>query len=276
MTTHTVTSADGTALFVKEAGNPNGKPLLLIHGWSQHHLCWSKQLDSQLASDFRLIAPDLRGHGASDKPEDPDAYNHSQPWADDIAAIIDELNLVDPVLVAWSMGGWVAMDYLRLNGDAAISGLVLIGSSVVMNAEVAGRRHRDAQAKGMYSQDQNEALEATIKFVKACFSAPLSKHDLAMMVGFNMFCSPSIRASCRLRAEDYSDVAADLIKPVMIMHGEAERICVASMFEETCSAFPNATIRKYPGCGHAPFWEKHETFNSDLAEFCQRSLEIAA
>ncbi len=276
MISHTVTSSDGTRLFVREAGNPKGRPIVLIHGWSQHHLCWSKQLSSDLTENFRLIAPDLRGHGASGKPEDPEAYNHSKPWADDINAIIQQLELDNPILVGWSMGGWVVFDYLRAYGNAKISGIVTIGSSIAMNPEVAARRHRDAQAKGMYSSDQQEALEATIKFVKACVSSPLSKHDLAFMVGFNMLCPPKVRADCRLRVEDYSETAEDLTKPAMIIHGEAERVCVTSMFEEMCSAMPQATVLKYPGCGHAPFWENSDKFNNDLAEFCQSTLEIAA
>lgn len=276
MTSHTVTSSDGVRLFVRETGNPQGRPILLIHGWSQHHLCWSKQLNSNLGNSFRLIAPDLRGHGASDKPEDSDAYNHSKPWADDIHSIIEQLELVDPLLVGWSMGGWVIFDYLRVYGDANVAGIVTIGSTVVMNAEVAGRRHRDVQAKGMFSEDQHEALEATIKFVKACVSSPLSKHDLAMMVGFNMLCPPKVRADCRLRVEDYRDTANDVTKPFMIVQGEAERVCVTSMFEEICDALPNANIKKYPGCGHAPFWENPDKFNNDLASFCQSTLEIAA
>lgn len=275
-TVHTVTSSDGTRLFVKETGNPQGQAILFIHGWSQHHLCWSKQLNSTLADSFRLIALDLRGHGASDKPDDSDAYNHSQPWADDIEAIISHLELVDPLLVGWSMGGWVIFDYLRLHGEAKIAGIVTIGSSVVMNAEVAGRRHRDAQAKGMFSEDQEVALESTVKFIKACVSSPLSKHDLAMMVGYNMLCSPKVRADCRLRVEDYRETAQDITKPFMIVQGEAERVCVNSMFEEISDAIPQASVKKYPGCGHASFWENPDKFNNDLAEFCHSTLEIAA
>ena len=81
----------GTEIWTGEWGNPDGPPILLIHGFMQSHLSWSAQLDSDLANDFRLIAIATRGHGRSGKPEDPAAYQDGQNWADDIAAVMDQL-----------------------------------------------------------------------------------------------------------------------------------------------------------------------------------------
>ncbi|MEM8597592.1 MAG: alpha/beta fold hydrolase, partial [Pseudomonadota bacterium] len=94
----TIESVDGTRLAVREAG-PEGAPAILyLHGWSQHGLCWQKQLQGGLTARFRVIAPDLRGHGASDKPREPSAYDHSAPWAGDVAALIETLGLHRPIL----------------------------------------------------------------------------------------------------------------------------------------------------------------------------------
>ncbi|WP_091184240.1 alpha/beta fold hydrolase [Paenibacillus catalpae] len=71
-----------------------------MHGGSQSHLCWNKQIYSELASDFRLVTMDLRGHGLSEKPKN--GYDDAQLWADDIYAIIQELNLIQPILIGWS------------------------------------------------------------------------------------------------------------------------------------------------------------------------------
>jgi non-heme chloroperoxidase len=73
-------------------------------------LAWSKQLDSDLTREFRVIAMDMRGHGGSEKPQD--AYAESKLWADDVQGIIETLGLDGTVLCGWSYGGRVMLDYL--------------------------------------------------------------------------------------------------------------------------------------------------------------------
>ena len=77
-------------------GAPDGQPIVLIHGWSQNHLCWAHQYDSALADEFRLVAYDLRGHGMSDAPLDAAHYTDAALWADDLAAVIEALELQRP------------------------------------------------------------------------------------------------------------------------------------------------------------------------------------
>ena len=91
MKTHKIVGGKGTQLHVVETGNSNGRPILFLHGFSQCWLTWSRQLNSDLANDNRLVAMDLRGHGLSDKPED--LYLDTRLWADDVDAIIKTLNL---------------------------------------------------------------------------------------------------------------------------------------------------------------------------------------
>ena len=90
---------------------PAGLPILLIHGWSQSLLCWTKQYEGELQDQFRLVAVDLRGHGMSEMPLEAEQYVDSDKWADDVAAIIDQLTLDKPILVGWSYGGFVISDY---------------------------------------------------------------------------------------------------------------------------------------------------------------------
>ena len=87
------------ALHVREWGNPDGSPIVFIHGWSQSHLCWHRQTESRLCDEFRLVAFDLRGHGMSEAPPQSQHYTHAGPWAYDLAAIIEELELERAVLV---------------------------------------------------------------------------------------------------------------------------------------------------------------------------------
>ena len=276
--THTVTGHGGVRLHVREAGNPEGPPLLLIHGWSQHHLSWSKQFDGALAERFRLIAPDLRGHGASDKPPEAHNYDRSVPWADDVQAIIRDLSLETPLLVGWSMGGRIAMEYVHVHGEADIAGVAMIGASVMApgSPEVLAQRTPVVMAEGMYSADQRIQITATIAFLKACFAAPLSKQDLAMMTGFNMLVPPQIRKASRLRLSDCDGALQGMTKPVAIFWGEAERVCTRPMFDATVAELPSATVFTYPGAGHAPFWERPDAFDRDLAAFADTAFARAA
>src|SRR5574338_243887 len=107
---HAIAGGGGCLLHVIEAGDPKGQAVLFLHGFSQSAVCWRRQLESDLADRFRLVAMDLRGHGLSDKPRD--AYADSRLWADDVAAAIRELDLDHPVLCGWSYGPLVILDYI--------------------------------------------------------------------------------------------------------------------------------------------------------------------
>ena len=100
MKTHRVAGGGGVHLHVVETGNPQGRPILFIHGASQCWLQWNRQMNSSLAEEHRLVALDMRGHGLSDKPHD--GYNDAKLWADDVNAVIQTLNLDHPVLSGWS------------------------------------------------------------------------------------------------------------------------------------------------------------------------------
>lgn len=249
---------------------------MLIHGYSQCSLSFLRQ--HPLAETHRLIIPDLRGHGQSDKPLNADAYNKSEPWANDVKAIIDALNLGIPLLLGWSMGGWVVNDYVRTFGDADIAGIALVGSSITTGkklppeAFVARSNNPDVAALGMRGDDLAENLRATAKFVQVCFSTPLSPDDLAFMTGFNMLCPPVVRQACRTRNEDYRGSCATMTKPALVLWGQHENLAPAPMGEQALNTFPNATAFIYENSGHAPFWEEADRFNTDLAAFADQAF----
>jgi len=280
MTTHEVIGYGGIPLYVRDEGPTDAPAILLIHGWSQHHLSWTKQLESDLAKEFRLIAPDLRGHGESGKPAEPEAYNHSRPWADDIAAIIDELGLHKPILVGWSMGTDVVCDYLRVHGPSSISGIAFVGGSIRAMTEDEASEPARARSlrtwKGMCSKNPKAAMDSTIAFLKSCMAAPLSKQDLAFMTGLNALCPAPIRGHMLSRAEDYRTDLDGLTLPAMIIYGTAEKVCPPELAREAAEVLPHAQAHAYSGTGHCPFWEKPDRFNRHLAEFVRETLGVAA
>jgi pimeloyl-ACP methyl ester carboxylesterase len=125
--THEIRGGGGLRLHGREWGDPHGPGLLFIHGLSQGDLCWKTQVNGDLASRFRIVTFDIRGHGLSEKPSRPEDYADGQLWADDVAAVIEQTGLERPVVVAWSYGGYIVTDFLRAYGDAAIGGINLVG-----------------------------------------------------------------------------------------------------------------------------------------------------
>ncbi|HMK48614.1 MAG TPA: alpha/beta hydrolase, partial [Thermodesulfovibrionales bacterium] len=118
-----VAGAGGVNLKVFEYGKADGQPIVLLHGWSQSHKSWVNQYtDKHLTKKFRLIVPDLRGHGESGRA-DLGGYMDGTLWAADLKAIMDSLNLEKPVLVGWSYGGAVILDYLTVYGDGNVGGI---------------------------------------------------------------------------------------------------------------------------------------------------------
>ena len=273
---HSVIGVQNVRLTVSEFGTAGGHPIVLIHGWSQSHQSWVRQYASPLAEKFRVIVPDLRGHGSSDKPDTPEHYDSSAPWAEDLHAILQALALKKPVLIGWSMGGWVVQDYLRHYGDSALGGVSLVGSSVASGSYTSPVAQRtrttdDAvHADGMLSPDLTTNLEATIAFVKACFFTELEADDLALMVGFNMMCPPHIRKPARGRSEDHRPDLGRVTRPALVQWGTHGRIGPDPMPKETAAALPGARLLRYENSGHAPFWDEPQRFNTDLEAFIRK------
>src|SRR3954453_2662987 len=77
-----VKTPDGLTISAQEWGNPQGPEILLIHGFGQSHMSWMRQVEGDLAKEFRIIPYDLRGHGNSDKPLEKAPYHDNKAWAD--------------------------------------------------------------------------------------------------------------------------------------------------------------------------------------------------
>ena len=138
MQRHTVRGGGGLQLHVREWGQPDGPPILFIHGWSQNHLCWAKQYESELADELRLVAFDLRGHGMSEAPLAAEHYTDAALWAQDVAAIIDQLGLDRAVLVGWSYGAFVICDYLRAHGQDRVAAINFVEGVVKLGEAAFG------------------------------------------------------------------------------------------------------------------------------------------
>ncbi|MFY2561710.1 alpha/beta fold hydrolase [Corallococcus terminator] len=130
-----------------ESGPAAGAPsLLFVHGLAQGRGNWDEVLRGRLAERHHLVAIDLRGHGDSDKPEGDAPYVDGVHFAGDLAAVIQQLGLIRPVVVAWSYDGVVVGDYLRRHGDDALGGLFFVAAALK-----TGRPARALFGPGMMS-----------------------------------------------------------------------------------------------------------------------------
>lgn len=267
MKTQTVTGGGGIKLHVAETGNPQGRPILFIHGFSQCGLCWKKQMESDLANDFRLVALDIRGHGLSDKPQG--AYGDTQLWADDVNAVITELALEKPVLVGWSYGGVLVCDYLRHYGDEKIGGINFIGAASKLGEPLFPFLNQNFVdlAEGFFSNVVEESVAALEKFMRLIVYKEPSREDFYFWLGFNTIVPPYVRAGLFDRSVDSDEVLSQIRIPALMTHGEEDVLVHMTMAEHHQDKISNARVSTYPGVGHAPFWESPERFNSELGAF---------
>lgn len=260
----------GIRLHVEESGVRDGTPILLVHGFSQSRLCWSRQVASELADEFRLVTFDLRGHGASEKPRD--AYGDPALWADDVDAVIRELDLAQPVLVGWSYGGMVISDYLAAYGDAAIGGVNLVGAvSRVGTPEGLALLGPDflALAPGFFSTAAEESVAALDTFMRLCVAGELPPAEHYFMLGYNAIVPPHVRHGLFARRVDQREALEKVRKPVLLTHGEADEVVLIGNAREHEQLIPHATTSYWPGIGHSPFWEDTPRFNAELAAFAR-------
>jgi pimeloyl-ACP methyl ester carboxylesterase len=263
-----VKTRDGLTLAAGEWGNPAGAEIVFIHGFSQSFLSWTRQLnDAALAQKFRMVAFDLRGHAASDKPLDEKFYRDDRLWGDDLAAVIAAAGLRRPVLVGWSFGGRVISDYVRAHGISGIAGINFVGANTKSAPEFIGPGV--SGAAGMQSNDLAENIAATRKFLRACFAKEPERDDFETMLAFNMLVPPKVRVAIRGRAPNKGDVLPLLTLPVLVTHGTEDRLILPGMGRFTAAAVPNAKLSLYDGVGHSPFYEDAPRFNRELAAFVE-------
>jgi len=270
MRSRTVTGGGGVDIRVEEHGPRDAHPLLLIHGFSQSRLAWTPQFDSALSDDYRLVAMDLRGHGASGTPADPDAYRDPALWADDVRAVIEGLDLARPTLVGWSYGGLVVSDYLATHGDGAVGGVVLVGAITEKGTADADRFAGErfvALDSGFRSTDVEESVESLDSFVRLCVEGELDDRERYRALGYNVSVPPFVRAALQDRTVEHGTVLRGVETPVLLIHGEADPVVRPAAARKHADLFPNATLSVYENVGHSPFLEARERFEADLRGF---------
>jgi pimeloyl-ACP methyl ester carboxylesterase len=271
---HTVPGGGGLRLHVREWGPPDGPAVLFVHGFSQSHQCWARQYESPLAEHFRLVAYDLRGHGMSEAPLEPEAYADGALWADDVAAVLEQLGLDRVVLVAWSYGAFVVGDYVRLHGQDRIAAIDLVGGATKLGPAAFGTfigpGFLDPIA-ALTADDLPTNIEGVRTFLRGCTAAPLAPEAFETALAWNMAVPARVRANLAAREIDDDDVLRSLRVPVLVTAGRADTVVLPAMAEHILATCPTAEASWYDGVGHTPHMEAPERFNRELAALATRA-----
>ena len=265
-----VRSTDGTVLAVHEWGDRARPTLILLHGFLQSHLAWERQF-APLSREFHVVAFDLRGHGASDKPVDAASYRDSWRWADDVAAVVRATSSRRPVLVGWSMGGRVILDYIEKYGQADIGGIVFVDAGLSRAAGMSAPANARLVA-GLGATDLGEEIASTTAFLHACFQVQPTPEEFGRMLAYNMVVPPNVRTFLMGRPLDFDRALAAITAPTLVIQGERDALIPIEAARYTARQVPGAQLLVYPAVGHSSFYEAADRFNADLARFAKKVM----
>ena len=264
---HEVTSVrtpDGVQIAVQTWGNPKGRPIVFVHGLAQSHLSWTRQVASSLGDEFRLVTYDLRGHGDSDKPQEAPYYEEGRRWGEELAAVLDGLGAERPIVVGWSLGGVVIANYLAAHGDAHLAGIVLVAAVTKLDSALLGH------VPPLASPDLATRVGASREFLRDCFAVPPTGEEFETMLAYNAQVPRVVFSVVPRITLDGADAAFGKVKvPVLVLQGSEDKLVKMAMAQRSVALVPGARLAVYQGVGHAPFYERADTFNGDLAAFAR-------
>jgi len=262
---YTVKAPGGVKLSVQESGNPQGAPLIFIHGLLGSHLTWDAQLKSPLLRKYRLITYDLRGHGLSSKPTDKAAYSNGKRWADDLATVIESSHARKPVLIGWSLGGTVISNYLAIYGDQKIAGAVYVDGVIELKPELLVAHpqvYRD-----LNSPDLVTHLDAVRTFLRLCFHKKPNSATFERLLANAAIASWDMQRAVQSMTIDTKELSRTRV-PILLIYGERDALVQARPSVARAKKLnPRIKNKLYAESGHAPFLEYPERFNRDLAAF---------
>jgi non-heme chloroperoxidase len=272
----TITTPDGTEIYYKDWGA--GPVVTFSHGWPLSADAWDGQLLFLVQHGYRVIAHDRRGHGRSSQPANGNDMNG---YADDLAAVIEALDLRDATLVGHSTGGGEVARYIGRHGTERVAKAALISAVPPIMVQ------SDANPEGL-PIDVFDGLRAGLVKDRSQFykdlatpfygankpGADVSEGVLEQFWLWSMQ-SGLMNAYQSIKAFSETDFTHDLKKidvPTLVLHGEDDQIVpVKDSAHKSAKLIANATEIYYPGAPHGLTDTHAEQFNADLLAFLQSS-----
>ncbi len=268
-------SHDGTEIRYRDLGS--GRPIVFSHGWPLHSGSWFGQMLLLASKGYRCIAHDRRGHGCSRETE---TGNDMDTFADDLAALMDTLDLQDAVLVGFSMGGGEVARYIGRHGTGRVAKAVLIAAVPPLMLKT------DTNPDGLPLETFDELREQYVtnreKLFRDLANGPFfgfnrarARVSLGLVNWFWMQAMQSDHQSALdcIKAFSETDFTEDLKKidvPTLMIQGDDDQIVPIGAAALAAAAItPHATLRIYEGAPHGLTETHQERLNADLLEFLQ-------
>ncbi|SNS28623.1 non-heme chloroperoxidase [Granulicella rosea] len=271
----TIETKDGNTIFYKEQGT--GAPVVLIHGWPLNADMWEKQELFLAENGYRVISYDRRGFGRSSKPLAGHDYD---TLADDLAALLDTLDLTGVTLVGFSMGGGEVIRYLSRHGSARVVKGALISSSVPFMVQAGD--NPDGVPPETFEDFKNEIRKDRFAFLDSFgpkfYGRTLVNHTVSQPVlnwTFALASQGSLKATLvGIDTFSSTDMRAELpviTTPFLIIHGTGDATVPAKIGGDVSARLlPNSTYIQYEGEPHGLFLTAADRLNLDLADFLSR------
>ncbi|MFC0435552.1 alpha/beta fold hydrolase [Kutzneria buriramensis] len=268
----TISTADGTEIYYKDWGQ--GPTVVFSHGWPLNADAWDGQMLFLAQRGHRVIAHDRRGHGRSSQPS---SGNDMDGYADDLAAVIDTLDLRDAALVGHSTGGGEVTRYIGRHGTGRVAKTVLLSAVPPImlksqaNPEGLPLEVFDGLRAGVAGDRSQFYRELAIKFYGA--NRPGAEVSQGILDQFWLW---SMQAGAKnayesIKAFSETDFTDDLRRikvPTLVMHGEDDQIVpVHDSARKSARLIPGAQEIYYPGAPHGLTATLADQVNADLLTF---------
>lgn len=273
ITSKNTTHGKEVKLYYQDIGD--GQPVVFIHGWPMSYEMWEYQQYELALAGLRCVAYDRRGFGKSSKPLGGYDYD---TLADDLASVIDALNLENVVLVGFSMGGGEVARYLSKYGSAKIAKAVLIASVTPYMLKTEDNPEGGVSIEdlaGMIEGVQNDRIGFLSEFGKHFFGINVISHPVStpLLEYYRMlgsFASPLATVDC-IKAFGQTDFRKDMAAftvPTLIIHGDSDKIVPVEISGARAhQMISGSKYVEYSGAPHGLFYTHRQQLNRDLYNF---------
>jgi len=273
---NTFTTGDGTQIYFKDWGT--GQPIVFSHGWPLNSDCWDGQMQFFAARGYRCIAHDRRGHGRSTQPWNG---NDMDTYADDLATLINALDLKDMVLIGHSTGGGEITHYVGRHGTSRLAKVVLV--SAIPPRLVKTEANPEGIPLEVFDGLRAAHLADRGQFYREFFSGPFCGYNRPGAVASqgmidslwqqSMLSGLPNAYDC-IKALSETDFTEDLRRfgqtPTLFIHGDDDQVVPIGVSAMKASQMVNnATLKVYEGAPHNLPATHRERVNADILAFLQ-------